>query len=751
MDDKSQKYNTIKNCVKTTKAKQIPHSSIFNNLKSNKYFTINGDSDYKFMKKALTKYREKNNTNNSITNKTYQSNLSTTNEISIYPNKQKLRKNISFKLDKNILNYAEPRTKVKEFHKIQPKILDNEDIAFFNNENEKIINDKNNKNKIPKGNKKCLQKRKEKENLKINLNNIETNDNNNTIINDYLEDDSFYNNMDNEEDVIDFKNIYNSNDISNEKKIFETENMGEKNDLSSILNIKEINLEYIIIIEKLYNELIKDIEINKMELYINKLSIIKDFLFIYHSQKNENLFNNMDNLILKNSNKLNSASLTINRNMKVPNPNDDILYIIKEYLIQQIIFFYIIILIGLIKQEKNSFQTGLHNLIFYYHQNSIIFIYILFINSNLFHNNNNDSYEKFKVILDENKTWLNKTNYKSYLQNNNKLSKQILLNLLTQLKLFFKKSIYKDYNYNNIENGINLLKSFLNIFSKKKVINILKEIKNSPSINYFLELIKIDKINCYYEGKNNNTSEEENILLTNDSNLKPPYLKPISPKYKYTLVLDLDETLIHYISDEISAYIQIRPGAEEFLKDLSKYYEIIIFTAALKTYADLVIDGIDPDGVISDRLYRQHTVSIGNANIKDLEKIGRDLRHVIIIDNFLENFSLQPKNGLNIMDFEGNEYDNELYYLKKELIKLAKLNPDDVRNYLKDIQINMDKRAVYFQKLNEENNNKNELLDNENEESNNLFAEITNKNYSATEKKEKDRDNESDCPENIED
>ena len=201
--------------------------------------------------------------------------------------------------------------------------------------------------------------------------------------------------------------------------------------------------------------------------------------------------------------------------------------------------------------------------------------------------------------------------------------------------------------------------------------------------------------------------EKNNIDSSNKSFPKPPFLKPISPKYKYTLVLDLDETLVHYISDSDSAYIQIRPGAEEFIKELSEYCEIVIFTAALKSYADLVVDGIDPDGVIADRLYREHTIGIGNANIKDLEKLGRDIKHVIIIDNYLDNFSLQPKNGLNILDFEGNEYDDELNYLKNDLIKLFKLNPDDVRSYLKDIQIDMDKRAIYFQNLNNQNDYEN--------------------------------------------
>ena len=102
------------------------------------------------------------------------------------------------------------------------------------------------------------------------------------------------------------------------------------------------------------------------------------------------------------------------------------------------------------------------------------------------------------------------------------------------------------------------------------------------------------------------------------------------------------------------------------------------------------------------------------------------------------------------MDFEGNEYDDELNYLKEDLIKLVKMNPDDVRNHLKDIQINMDKRAAYFQKLNEDNNYQNETLHGYNdEENNNLFSEIINQNNTASQNNEKNGYNDSDGSENI--
>ena len=84
----------------------------------------------------------------------------------------------------------------------------------------------------------------------------------------------------------------------------------------------------------------------------------------------------------------------------------------------------------------------------------------------------------------------------------------------------------------------------------------------------------------------------------------------------YTLVLDLDETLIHFTDkrrthcpgskDEIDEYFNIRPYALQFLRDMSKYFEIVIFTAGTQEYADWVLNQIDM-GWISHRLYRQHT------------------------------------------------------------------------------------------------------------------------------------------------
>lgn len=71
----------------------------------------------------------------------------------------------------------------------------------------------------------------------------------------------------------------------------------------------------------------------------------------------------------------------------------------------------------------------------------------------------------------------------------------------------------------------------------------------------------------------------------------PPFLPPRDPNdSEYCLVLDLDETLIHYFDMGAESHFLVRPGAMEFLVEMAKYYEVVIFTAAMQDYADSVID-----------------------------------------------------------------------------------------------------------------------------------------------------------------
>ena len=124
-----------------------------------------------------------------------------------------------------------------------------------------------------------------------------------------------------------------------------------------------------------------------------------------------------------------------------------------------------------------------------------------------------------------------------------------------------------------------------------------------------------------------------------------PYLPPKEDYMpEYTLVLDLDETLIHRTESE---YLLIRPKCKEFLAAVSKHYEVVIFTAALKEYADFILDHIDPEQkLIQHRLYRSHTTYENDIYVKDLDNLGRSLKKTFIVDNSPENFKLQKANGI---------------------------------------------------------------------------------------------------------
>ena len=172
---------------------------------------------------------------------------------------------------------------------------------------------------------------------------------------------------------------------------------------------------------------------------------------------------------------------------------------------------------------------------------------------------------------------------------------------------------------------------------------------------------------------------EENKNYLN-GNVPVPYLKNI-PNKNYTLVLDLDETLIHFKghpNDDSSGTLLFRPFLSEFLSNICNFYELVIFTAATQDYADPIINAIEQKGIKFDyRLYRKHTIVINNEFIKDLSRLGRDLSRTIIVDNMEQNYKLQPQNGITIRPFWGKDVeDMALFDLLSILIRIVENNMD---------------------------------------------------------------------------
>ena len=193
--------------------------------------------------------------------------------------------------------------------------------------------------------------------------------------------------------------------------------------------------------------------------------------------------------------------------------------------------------------------------------------------------------------------------------------------------------------------------------------------------------------NCMVSNLNKNMGNiQMGSSIINNIKEFAPFLPAINPKYKYTLVLDMDETLIHYFFTHINGMFFVRPYCFDFLRELNDIYEIVTFTAGTKDYADNILNILDIDNnIIKYRLYREHTTILGFTVYKDLSKLGRDLSKVIIIDNLKENFKMQPNNGLFIKTWTNDINDVQFKDLLKILKDIVSLNVNDVRPIIQKI------------------------------------------------------------------
>lgn len=157
-----------------------------------------------------------------------------------------------------------------------------------------------------------------------------------------------------------------------------------------------------------------------------------------------------------------------------------------------------------------------------------------------------------------------------------------------------------------------------------------------------------------------------------------PKKSPGAPRI--TLALDLDETLVHcsvsplekaeltfkvnFNGVDYEVYVRTRPHMHEFLRTVSEWFEVVIFTASQRVYADKLLDILDPKHqYIEHRVFRDNCVCVEGNYLKDLTVLGRELPEVAIVDNSVQAFGFQLDNGIPIESWFDDENDRELLNL----------------------------------------------------------------------------------------
>ena len=462
--------------------------------------------------------------------------------------------------------------------------------------------------------------------------------------------------------------------IENSKNKFLIE-INNNNFFSMYLKIFQIHIEICLTIKKIDfsndKNNIPDVIIfrlaNSINNFFNILSLIfKDDLIDYNNNlRQKNIFNyqilnNLFSNLIKAQICLFSSVLISIRQLG----NYDFATLLKNYFIK------------ILKEISSAF------IIFYEYfiKDELLLLNNEFLSQNFF-NEFNQNYQKFIEINDK----ISVQNYKEKIIKIISHIKQCINSLKYYSAINLKYSLIKPYG--------DALNQLLFSFDRKN-LNEFVIIFINTILYGELELNKKYIIN---ENKINTPSNKLNFSFINNSNNnindEAPFLSPINPKYKYTLVLDMDETMIHFFFTYVSGIFFIRPYCFYFLNELNKYYEIGTFTAGTKEYADNILNLLDAENkIFKFRLYRQHTTIIGLNVFKDLNKLGRDLTKIIIIDNLKENFKLQQNNGLLIKTWTSDVNDNQFFDLTRVLKEIALLDVKDVRPIIQkineDIQVN---------------------------------------------------------------
>uniref|UniRef100_A0A0G4HY77 FCP1 homology domain-containing protein n=1 Tax=Chromera velia CCMP2878 TaxID=1169474 RepID=A0A0G4HY77_9ALVE len=171
-----------------------------------------------------------------------------------------------------------------------------------------------------------------------------------------------------------------------------------------------------------------------------------------------------------------------------------------------------------------------------------------------------------------------------------------------------------------------------------------------------------------------------------------------SPTSEYTLVLDLDETLMHATKQQMANHslkvrvtvgersadfwVATRPFLNFFMEEMRPHFSIWIYTAGREEYARAMLETLNISHLIAHVLSRSSCVPTATGHfVKELTVVKQDLSKVILVDDSPVAYSRHPSNAVPINGWFGSAQDTALRDLVPLLLALRKVR--DVRSILK--------------------------------------------------------------------
>ena len=330
------------------------------------------------------------------------------------------------------------------------------------------------------------------------------------------------------------------------------------------------------------------------------------------------------------------------------------------------------------------------------HDNYLLLVsFIIYLKKDNFFEKNNSTnlwINKLQKIIDDDL----KINLTSQDMNENTIL-SLIVNSIGRINNYYKMIIDNLYSFKNDNEKDELINSNFNFPNclkidtktisandKSKIISLFFTQAYKLLNNYNYENMKF----FFYIFLNNSKLHNKRPPTKNEKiNLNQNYLPMIKPNYKYSLIINLDETLIYNNNGKII----LRPNLFHFLDVMKEIYELIIFSFESNAFIDKAVEIIEQKNKYFDFvLYaNQCTLKLNNSGtlVKDLESLGRDLKNIIVIDS---KSHLEQKYHNNLILIKGF-YGNDL--IDTNLLKILGYILQNIKkeNYEDDIRLSIEK------------------------------------------------------------